>query len=242
MGSWSRGQRAADVGGLDVFTNDTERGSLPDWWIDTQAALGKQQAQRMRALGIKTILRGFEGNVPAGLKLKYPRANISASKAVATGQAWQLDALDPLFTTLADRYMRILIDTFGTDHFYQADGSFSAVPMPWLSAVADRTTKTKSAVRPPCAFTGPHNDSFIGNCAPPDGPNKCGGARIRNWTLAEAQDACAADVGCGGVTLECNDGQPGCVFSTRANRFLTPDPPKSPAAASWLISNADVCQ
>ena len=105
--SWSRGQRAADVGGLDVFTNRTEHGSLPDWWIDWQAALGKQQAQRMRALGITTILRGFEGNVPGGLKLRYPKANISATKAGPLGQAWQLDALDPLFATLADQYMRV---------------------------------------------------------------------------------------------------------------------------------------
>jgi hypothetical protein len=114
--SWSRGQRAADVGGLDVFTNQTERGSLPDWWIDSQATLGKQQAQRMRALGITTILRGFEGNVPGGLKLKYPKANISATKAGPTGQAWQLDALDPLFATLADQYMRVRSSSSRMNH------------------------------------------------------------------------------------------------------------------------------
>jgi alpha-N-acetylglucosaminidase len=58
--SWSRGQGMADVGGFDQFTNRSD-GALPSWWLDGQEALGKLIATRMRALGVKTILRGFEG-------------------------------------------------------------------------------------------------------------------------------------------------------------------------------------
>jgi alpha-N-acetylglucosaminidase len=93
--SWSRGQNQADVGGYDRFVNSSV-GSLPAWWIEQQATLGKWQAGRMRALGIRTILRGFEGNVPEQLQLVYPRANISQiSKTGYLGAAWKVDALDP---------------------------------------------------------------------------------------------------------------------------------------------------
>jgi hypothetical protein len=86
--SWSRGQRQSDVGGadaFDLFNNRSTamaiagggggdgggdggggaRGALPTWFIQQQRTLGKWQATRMRELGITTILRGFEGNVPA---------------------------------------------------------------------------------------------------------------------------------------------------------------------------------
>jgi len=243
--SWARGQRQADTGGLDAYTNDTETGALPNWWIDAQGELGKKQAKRMRELGITTILRGYEGNVPEGIRQKYPEANITATKAGPLGQAWQLDALDPLFAKLSDRYMQILISTFGTDSFYQADGSFSAQAMPWLAAEVEVSSRSadepliqQASARPACRFSGPHNGSYIGNCAPATGPDRCGVAR--NYTLAEAQAACQVEQSCGGVTLQCGDGSPGCVYTTRANRILSPAPPKEPAT-SWLIENVVAC-
>jgi alpha-N-acetylglucosaminidase len=56
--SWSRGQGQASTGGYDIFRNVSSGGALPPWWFEQQATLGKQQATRMRALGITTILRG----------------------------------------------------------------------------------------------------------------------------------------------------------------------------------------
>ena len=47
--------------------------------------------------------------------------------------AW-IDALDPLFRNLSDTYMEILIEDFGTDHFYAADGTFSHAAAPWRTA------------------------------------------------------------------------------------------------------------
>eukprot|EP00051_Salpingoeca_urceolata_P002962 m.54118 g.54118 ORF g.54118 m.54118 type:complete len:79 (-) comp12435_c0_seq2:55-291(-) len=52
-------------------------GPLPLWWYDQQAALNKRIVTAMRTLGIKTILPGFQGNVPVALKKVYPSANIS---------------------------------------------------------------------------------------------------------------------------------------------------------------------
>ena len=69
--------------------------------------------------------------------MKYPSANISSTKVGPFCQAFQLDGLDPLFAKMADRYMEVLISTFGTDHFYQADGSFTCHPMPWLATAAE---------------------------------------------------------------------------------------------------------
>ena len=59
-------------------TGGATGGALPDWWVDAQGALGQKQALRMRELGIRTILRGFENNVPLGIKEAYPLANITA--------------------------------------------------------------------------------------------------------------------------------------------------------------------
>eukprot|EP01043_Picozoa_sp_COSAG02_P026573 COSAG02_NODE_1535_length_12053_cov_13.122794_2_plen_313_part_00 len=56
--SWSRGQGQASTGGYDIYKGASDGGALPPWWFEQQAALGKQQANRMRELGITTILRG----------------------------------------------------------------------------------------------------------------------------------------------------------------------------------------
>ena len=48
------------------------------------------------------------------------------SEILFAGRAW-IDALDPLFAKLSDAYMKILIEDFGTDHIYAADGAAAPV-------------------------------------------------------------------------------------------------------------------
>ena len=146
----------ADVGGKDRFTGVAEAGALPDWWFDRQAELGRRQAARMRELGITTILRGFEVNVPGQLQQLYPTANISD-----LGGSWALDALDPLYRNLSDAYMTALIEEFGTDHFYQADGFFNAAKGPWLRGEGDPRTPREA-----CRFSLALNLTYIRGCAP----------------------------------------------------------------------------
>ena len=113
---------------------------LPQAWIDAQWELQRQILPKMRAFGMKPVLPGFQGNVPNGLMDLFPSANISRVGKPANAlrehyacAAW-IDALDPLFTKLSDSYMDILIDDFGTDHMYAADGTFSHAAAPWMNA------------------------------------------------------------------------------------------------------------
>lgn len=73
--------------------------------------------------------------------------------------------------------MQLLIAAFGTDHYYQADGSFTATPAPWLASAAAAGTEASAPAaavaavaavrdRPACVFSARNNASYIGNCAP----------------------------------------------------------------------------
>ena len=241
--SWSRGQSMAGVGSFDVYSSMNKSGSprggaLPKWWIDQQAALGKSQALRMRALGITTILRGYENNVPVQLKEKFPDANISQISATS----WALDALDPLFAKLSDAYMKLLLEQYGgSDHFYQADGFFNSKKGPWYEYAEEE--EEERLPRPPCVFSSAINDTYLAGCADDE---RHSGLCASHPSLAAAEAACAKIPTCGGVTLQTTDGchqQPtgvGC-YSTRKATATTPSPTKEPST-SWLLTNAPACR
>eukprot|EP00039_Didymoeca_costata_P009204 m.121502 g.121502 ORF g.121502 m.121502 type:complete len:868 (-) comp14399_c0_seq4:356-2959(-) len=213
--SWSRGQGQGGVGGRDSFPPNGNGGALPMWFIQGQEKLGQQIATRMRSLGINTILRGFEGNVPLQLKTLYPKANISGS-----GTNYLLDALDPLFTNLSDTYMQDLVATFGTDHFYQADGFFSHKSGPWASSANEIDSINGEA----CQYSAVINMTYIKGCT--TGSNRC----EEYNTLAEAQAKCDKEMNCGGITLQRG------TYQTRSARETTPSPSNEPSV-SWLITN-----
>ena len=64
-------------------------------------------------MGIVGQLPAFQGNVPVQLKAIAMDSNIT--KAGDTG--W-MDSLDPLYGKIADEWMKVLIEDFGTDHWY----------------------------------------------------------------------------------------------------------------------------
>lgn len=41
--------------------------------------------------------------------------------------------------------MQILIATFGTDHYYQADGTFTSTPAPWYNSAATAATAARAS-------------------------------------------------------------------------------------------------
>ena len=60
-------------------------------------------------------LPGFQGNVPVALKYKLQDANMTDNHL---GTAW-VDALDPIFCQIADKWTQTLIEDFGTDHWHR---------------------------------------------------------------------------------------------------------------------------
>ena len=112
--TWSRGQGSFGFGA-----------PLPDFWMSSQHDLQIKIMNRLRELDMEGILPGFQGNVPKAMKEIFPTAN--------TSNGW-LDALDPLFDTIATKFNTKSQKDFGPAHFIEADGWFSLETGPWLSA------------------------------------------------------------------------------------------------------------
>ena len=72
---------------------------------------------------------------PPQIKDLKPEANISTTHDPELGTegncAW-VSGTDPLFGQVADAWMKIMIEDFGTDHWYQCDGFFTGMAPPWL--------------------------------------------------------------------------------------------------------------
>ena len=74
------------------------------------------------------------------------------SELLFAGRAW-IDALDPLFAKLSDAYMKILIEDFGTDHIYAADGAPTPVAdlsLFWCSPACAILVATSRRWMPSC--------------------------------------------------------------------------------------------
>jgi hypothetical protein len=82
------------------------------------------------------IFVGHPGNVPPSLSSKNPGHNIS--------NGW-LDALDPLFHSIATKTMQQMGAAFGKGAFYEADGWFDSQTGPWLSASSSSSSSASSA-------------------------------------------------------------------------------------------------
>eukprot|EP00041_Stephanoeca_diplocostata_P026908 m.733684 g.733684 ORF g.733684 m.733684 type:complete len:846 (+) comp23074_c0_seq1:615-3152(+) len=115
--TWSRGQGTFGEGG-----------PLPNFWIESQRALQIKIMDRLRLLGMSAIVPGFQGNVPVAMHDIFPHAN--------TSNGW-LDALDPLFTTIARGVADGIKQEFGPSEFLEADGWFSLETGPWLGSMSE---------------------------------------------------------------------------------------------------------
>lgn len=176
--------------------------------MQAQWALQRQILARQRSLGIVGELPGFQGNVPAALKDIEKDSNMT----VQGDTAWMY-SVDPLFGKIADAWMQTLIADFGTDHWYQLDGYFNGGTAPWRGAkrrlqgtggraveyaLPSRPSRPVRAGNPPCTWSGVV-PGYLAGC-----DRDCESFA----TLAEAQAACIADAGCGGVTVPPAGGRP----------------------------------
>ncbi len=97
-------------------------GPLPQSWITQRAQLQKKILARMRSLGMKPVLQGFTGHVPAALQDLYPEAQIQKIDDWAGIPGTQfLDPTDPLFQKIGHLFIQKQTEMFGTDHLYDAD-------------------------------------------------------------------------------------------------------------------------
>ena len=123
--TWSRGQ--------NEYGNNI-CGMLPRSFMKNQWLLQKDYIlPRLRQLEIYGQLPGFQGNVPKQLTKFYPDSTISIQ-----GDTGWLDAMDPLYTKIANKWMEILIQDFGDpssrnrDNWYQLDGYLNGNVPPWI--------------------------------------------------------------------------------------------------------------
>ena len=129
--TWSRGQNEY---GSNIC------GPLPKSWMKDQFDLQKDFIlPRLRELGIIGQLPGFQGNVPIQIKELRNDTNITAQDA--TG--W-MNSVDPFYGEIADVYMKILVQNFGTDHWYQLDGYFNGATAPWMSKPKEKSRRKET--------------------------------------------------------------------------------------------------
>ncbi|HEU5358702.1 MAG TPA: alpha-N-acetylglucosaminidase [Gemmatimonadales bacterium] len=98
-------------------------GPLPDSWIDGHIALERRILARERSLGMRPVLQGFTGHVPASITKVFPAARIHQTGDWSAGFSgtWFLDPLDPLFQRIGRRFIERQTELYGTDHLYAAD-------------------------------------------------------------------------------------------------------------------------
>ena len=102
-------------------------GPLPQNWIAQHEELGQRILARERELGMRPVLQGFTGHVPAALAQLFPKAPLQRIKWIE----WEthlLDPLDPLFGSIAKLLLEEQMRRFGTDHLYAADTFIEMTP------------------------------------------------------------------------------------------------------------------
>ena len=241
--AWSRGQGGHQNGG--VFHSGIFDYSLSDEFLTGQWNLQKQIVARQTELGIGSVLPAFMGDVPGPLKLIFPHANISGDGS--PGSVW-LDALDPLFSTIGEKFLGKAIRDFGKTGYYEADGFFGTKAAPWMSVA-----KHRGGTSAPFPIDSPNRDGHglpSTHCAPAFSRDEVSaeeppaaavvtcvfgaeqkmsyipGEATDNGktykTLAEAKAACQKDIYCGGaLSRSCNANNTVCTaFQTRCG--MTP--------------------
>ena len=223
--AWSRGQSMHGVG--SIITADGKPSAIPDpsgmtrpvptTWMAEQWGLQRKILGRFRELGIVSVLPSFQGNVPPALATLMPHANISVQGDGRHYAGW-LDGLDPLFGKIGDVWMKHLINDFGTDGWYEADGYFTAGRPPWLAAGGGGATKDgdNGGAGSSVAQVKAHAEAAYGaiNRTDPDGI-----WYYQGWILGGADDftkGLVAAVPLGKLVISdmrCEDGPGGCEWS-----------------------------
>lgn len=120
--TWSRGQNSHGNG---------IAGPLPRSFMKSQWSLQKQILARYRELGIAGHLPAFGGFAPWALAVAQHDDGQGGATRGKFGKDWDtawIDGRDPLYTRVADAWMKQILTDFGSDHVWQV-GHYS-VPIP----------------------------------------------------------------------------------------------------------------
>ncbi|XP_015155125.2 alpha-N-acetylglucosaminidase [Gallus gallus] len=101
-------------------------GPLPRAWHLQQLYLQYRIVERMRSLGMITVLPAFAGHVPPGVLRVFPRINATrlgnwSHFDCTLSCAYLLSPEEPMFQVIGMLFLKELIKEFGTDHIYSAD-------------------------------------------------------------------------------------------------------------------------
>jgi len=101
-------------------------GPLDAHWLEAQMDLQRTILAAQRAYGMTPILPGWSGRVPAAFKRVRPNATLFnlppwAGFSPEYSANLNIAPSDPLFVELGVAYTRLVVDAFGTDHFYASD-------------------------------------------------------------------------------------------------------------------------
>jgi alpha-N-acetylglucosaminidase len=128
-------------------------GPLPQHWIDRHRELQQKILARERELGMRPVLQGFTGHVPAALRGHFPDAKFQQLPSWCEfPPTWFVDPQDPLFQKVGQAFIEEQSRQFGTDHLYAAD-TFIEMPPPsndpaFLDAMGKAVYKGMSAADP----------------------------------------------------------------------------------------------
>ena len=105
-----------------MMNMDSHAGPMPMTWIEGHAELGQKIVRRELEWGMKPILPGYNGQVPAAFMRRFPKANY------ITNGGWcnfppvhMLNPADPLFGQVSRVFLEELTGLFGTTHYYSID-------------------------------------------------------------------------------------------------------------------------
>ena len=251
--TWSRGQNSHGNG---------IAGPTPRSFMKGQHALQQQIITRYRELGIAGHQAAFGGYAPWALAQRQndtgkggatrgvcPRGHNAGRCDIDT--AW-IDGRDPLYTKVADAWMKQMIEDFGSDHVWQAD-AYLGNGTGWGGTPDDPSEEEEQAeleleleldfevATTPCTWSAKIPNTYLAECATRTTPGLAAEAASSKCpsfvTVAEAQAACVSYQNCGGVTTRSTTGK----VELRAGG--TPIAvPASDGESSYVILNALECK
>lgn len=116
--------------------------------VDARAELGRQIADRLRALGMTPVLPGYFGTVPPGFADRNPGAvTVPQGSWVGFARPDWLDPTGPVFDRVAATYYRVQQERFGATDMFKMDllhegGSAGAVDVPSAAGAVQRALES----------------------------------------------------------------------------------------------------